>query len=88
LHFQANLYTAIFIASASVINPLVVVCGIAKYRRFVLAKLTFGFLSNSKPQATKVIRVSPTSNGLTVGGLGTMTATNQQQEQKPAAVSA
>jgi hypothetical protein len=36
------MYTSIFVASASVINPLVAIFGIAKYRRYVLAKLTCG----------------------------------------------
>jgi hypothetical protein len=78
LHFQANLYTAIFIASASVINPLVVVCGITKYRRFVLSKLTF-FGLIKKRQSTRVNRISPTSNGLTIG-----TITNQQRQSTAA----
>jgi hypothetical protein len=66
LSYKVNLYSSIWTASASVINPIVVICGITKYRRYILSKLTCGLLG--RPNNT---RVSP-SNGLSL-------ATAQQQ---------
>jgi hypothetical protein len=47
-----NLYISIFIASASVINPLVVIFGVTKYRQYVLSKITCGVSERPSTQVS------------------------------------